>query len=133
MLKCVLIMGLMSLSCPASDLVGDVRTAAGQNDYARADGYIQNYKANRGQTPESVLALRWRALTALAQKKYDQADRYAEDTYQRVLLGASIEVEAQVLAANGQRTEAVSMLEAEAKKYSAALIHARIQNEYHHQ
>ena len=40
MLKCVLIMALMSLSCIASDLVGDVRTAAGQNDYARADGYI---------------------------------------------------------------------------------------------
>src|SRR5260370_869229 len=54
------------------------------------------------KTPESVLALSWLARTALAQKKYDQADRYAEDTYQRVLLGASIEVEAQVLAAKGR-------------------------------
>jgi thiol-disulfide isomerase/thioredoxin len=144
MLRCVLTLTLMSLPCTASDLVGDVRTAAGQNDYARAKGYIQSYEASRGQTPESVLALSWLARTALAQKKYEQADRYAQDTYQRALkelkkrqfdrepdlpvaLGASIEVEAQVLAAKGQRTEAVSMLEAQLKNYSATSIHSRIQ------
>jgi hypothetical protein len=91
MLKCVLIMTLMSLSCTASDLV--VGTAAGQNDYPRADGYIQSYEASRGQTPVSVLAQSWLARTALAQKKYDQADRYAQDTYHNVAFFADEEME----------------------------------------
>jgi thiol-disulfide isomerase/thioredoxin len=41
--------------------------------------------------------------------------------------GASMEVQAQVLAAAGRRTEAISMLEEQLRKYSATSIHARIQ------
>jgi thiol-disulfide isomerase/thioredoxin len=144
MLKYVLPVTLLSLTCAAGDLVGDVRDAAGLNDYARARGYIQTYEAKSGQTPESLLALSWMARTALMQKNYDQADRYAQETYQRVqkelkkrpldrepdlplALGASVEVQAQVLAAKGRRTEAVSLLEEQLQKYSATSIHARIQ------
>jgi thiol-disulfide isomerase/thioredoxin len=144
MVKWALILGLTGLSRGAADLVADVRGAAGQNDFTRANGYIRSYEAKRGQTPESILALSWIARTALTRKKYDQADRYAQETYQRVqrelktrpldqepdlplALGASIEVQAQVLATKSQRTEAVSMLEAELRKYSATSIHARIQ------
>ena len=144
MVKCALILALTGLSCAAADLVADVRGAAEENDFTRADGYIRSFEGQRGQTPESILALSWIARTAFAQKRYDQADRYAQETYQRVqkelkkrtldreadlplALGASIEVQAQVLATKNQRTEAVSMLEAELKKYSATSIHARIQ------
>jgi thiol-disulfide isomerase/thioredoxin len=144
MLKFAFTLALAALACSAADLVGDVRSSAEQSDFTRANGCIRSYEAQRGQTPESILALSWMARTALAQKKYDQADRYAQDTYQRVqkelkkrpldrepdlplALGASIEVQAQVLAAKSQRTEAVSMLEVELKKYSATSIHARIQ------
>jgi thiol-disulfide isomerase/thioredoxin len=131
------------LSAFAADLVADVRAAAAQGDYPKASGYIQAYEAQRGQTPESILALSWLGRTALAQKKYDQADLYARDTYQRVqrelrkrpldrepnlplALGASLEVQAQVLAAKGQRTEAVSMLDTQLRKYANTSIHARI-------
>ena len=131
------------VSCSAADLVSDVRDAAGLGDFAKASGYIQTYEKQRGQTPESILAVSWLGRSALAQKKYDEADRYAQDTYQRaqkelkkrpldreptlpLALGASLEVQGQVLAAKGQRTEAVSMLEAELKKYANTSIHARI-------
>jgi thiol-disulfide isomerase/thioredoxin len=84
------------------------------------------------------------ARTAFSQKQYGQADRYAQETYQKALkelknrpldrepdlplaLGAAIEVQAQVLAATGHRTEAVSMLEEQLKKYAKTSIHARIQ------
>jgi thiol-disulfide isomerase/thioredoxin len=144
MLKYALPVALLGLSCLAGDLVEDVRTAAEQNDYGRAQGYIQSFEAQRGQSPESLLALIWMARTALAQKKYAQADRYAQETYQRALrqmkngpldrqpdlalaFGASMEVQAQVLAAAGRRTEAVSMLEEQLRKYSATSMHARIQ------
>jgi len=143
MLKFALPVVLLSLSCLAGNLVEDVRTAAEQNDYARAHSYIQSYEASRGQTPESVLALSWMARTSLSQKKYGQADQYAQETYQRVAkemrkrpldrepelplaLGASIEVQAQVLAAKGQRTEAISMLGEQLRKYSTTSMHARI-------
>lgn len=131
------------MSCFAADLAMDVRFAAGQGDYAGASRSIQTYETQRGQTPESILALSWLGRVALAQKKYDQADRYAQDTYQRALeelkkrpldkepslplaLGASLEVQAQVLAAQGKRTEAVLLLEAELGKYPNSSIHARI-------
>jgi thiol-disulfide isomerase/thioredoxin len=144
MLKYALPVALLSLSCTAASLVDGVRSASEQNDYARAAGYIQSYESRGGQTPESILALSWMARTALEQKKYVQADRYAQDAYQRALkemkkgpldrepylplaLGASIEVQAQVLAVKGQRTEAISMLEDQLKKYSSTSIHARIQ------
>lgn len=134
---------LAGMSCLAADLVSDIQAATAQGDYARASRSIQIYEAQRGQTPESILALSWLGRTALAQKKYDQADRYAQDTYQRALkelkkrpldkepslplaLGASLEVQAQVLAAQGKRTEAVSLLEAELGKYANTSIHARI-------
>jgi thiol-disulfide isomerase/thioredoxin len=144
MLKYALPLVLVSLSCAAAELVSDVVTAAEQNDYTRARAYIKSYEDRRGQTPESVLALSWMARTALAQKKYGQADLYAQETYQRALkemkkraldrepdlpiaLGASIEVQAQVLAAKGQRTEAISMLGEQLRKYSATSVYARIQ------
>src|SRR5579863_914567 len=144
MLKIAFLLASAALACSAADLIADVRSAVEQSDFSRADGYIRSYEARRGQTPESILAVSWIARTALAQKKYDQADRYAQEAYQRaqnelkkrpldrepdlpLALGASIEVQAQVLATKNQRTEAVSMLGAELKKYSATSIHARIQ------
>jgi thiol-disulfide isomerase/thioredoxin len=144
MLKYVLPLALVSLSCAARDLVEDVRTAAGQNDYTLAQGYIKSYETRRGASPESILALSWMARTALSQKQFGQADRYAQETYQKALqelksrpldrepdlplaLGAAIEVQAQVLASTGHRTDAVSMLEEQLRKYSKTSIHARIQ------
>jgi len=132
-----------TLCANAADLVTDVRAVATQGDYPKASAYIKAFEAQHGRTPESILALSWLGRTALAQKKYDLADRYAQDTYQEVqkelkkrpldrepklplALGASLEVQSQVMASQGQRTEAVSMLETELRKYASTSIHARI-------
>lgn len=126
-----------------AELVPDVRALSGQGNFAKASSIIQSYEKEHGQTPESVLALSWLGRTALAQKRYNQADQYATETYTKaqaelkkrpldrepklpLALGASLEVQAQLLAAKSQRTEAVLLLESELKKYANTSIHARI-------
>jgi thiol-disulfide isomerase/thioredoxin len=143
-MKCALL-ALFVASLASADLVSDVREAVDRRDFARASAYIRNYEVKRGQTPESILALSWMARGALSQQDYGKADAYARDGYQRSMnelkkrpldrepdlplaLGAAIEVQAQVLAARGQRrTDAVAYLNEQLKKYSATSIHARIQ------
>ncbi len=143
MIKYSVLLIAATLCASAADLVTDVRAVATRGDYTKASAYIQAFEAQHGRTPESILALSWLGRTALAQKKYDLADRYAQDTYQEVqkelskraldrepklplALGASLEVQSQVMASQGQRTEAVSMLETELRKYANTSIHARI-------
>ena len=137
-----LVLGVVALPLRA-DLVSDSRALGSQGEFAKAVSAIQSYEKERGQTPESVLALSWLGRLALAQKKYDLADQYAADTYKKaqaelkkrpldrepslpLALGASLEVQAQVLATKSQRTEAVLLLETELKKYANTSIHARI-------
>src|SRR5260370_25175057 len=114
----------------ALNLVPDVRLLAERGQYAKAAGYLKAYEAAHGRSPGSILALSWIGRVALTQRKYDLAEQYARDTYKQALeelkhrrldrepdlavaLGASLEVQGQVLAARGERTEAMSMLEVE--------------------
>lgn len=134
---------LSSLACLAGDLVGDVRAATAQRDFPKAEAYLKVYESDFGRTPETILALSWIGRDALAAKQYEVADRSAVETYRQVqeqlkkrpldsepslplALGASLEVQAQVLVAKGQRTEAVLLLEGELKKYAMTSVHARI-------
>lgn len=127
-----------------ADLVGDVRATAEQGGFAKATSQIQSYEKAYGRTPESIAALSWLGRTALTQKRYDQANQYATETYKRVqaelrkrpldrepflplALGAAIEVQAQILAAKSQRTEALLFLDTERKKFATTSIQARIQ------
>jgi TolA-binding protein len=132
---------LLSLSvvhAGAGDLVANVRALATQGQYSKASGYVHAYEAQHGQSPESILAMSWLGRDALAQKKYDLAEQYARETYKKaqqelkkrpldrepdlsLALGASVEIQGQVLAARGQRTEAISMLESELRKYQERL------------
>jgi hypothetical protein len=110
-----------------ADLVGDVRGAVDEKNFARAASLIRGYEARRGQTPESILAVSWMARGALSQKDFAKAETYARETYQRSMnelkkrpldgepdlplaLGAAIEVQSLVLAAGGQREDAVVYL-----------------------
>jgi thiol-disulfide isomerase/thioredoxin len=95
-------------------------------------------------TAEYLEAYSWMARAALDQRQYDQAAAYAKQTKtlaleqlkQRPLdaephlptaLGAALEVESQVLAARGQRTQAVALLQAALKTYGSTSIRARLQ------
>jgi thiol-disulfide isomerase/thioredoxin len=95
-------------------------------------------------TPATAEAVSWEARAALEQRLYDRADSEAGRAYQMAqellktrpvdgdghlatALGAAIEVHAQVLAARGERDQAVLYLREQLKRYGATSIHARIQ------
>jgi thiol-disulfide isomerase/thioredoxin len=95
-------------------------------------------------TPESIEALSWQARDALKANQLDKAWQYAEQTRKLVLeelkkrpldaephlptaLGAAIEVESQVMAARGQRAEAIAFLKRQFAAYKTTSIAARIQ------
>jgi thiol-disulfide isomerase/thioredoxin len=123
-----------------------VQTAMSHNDFPRAAEYVRGYRAARGVTPEMLEAMSWLARGWLAVGNYDQAETYASQTYQLstaqlkkrpldrdgnlpIALGAAIEVEASVLAARGQRTEAIAYLEDQLKTYGRTSIRTRIRKD----
>jgi thiol-disulfide isomerase/thioredoxin len=125
-------------------IVEDVRTTLAQNNFSAAEAQLSSYRAKNGVTPEYVEAYSWMGRAALSARDYDQAAAYAKQTKalavellkQRPLdaephlplaLGAAIEVESQVLAARGERTQAVAVLQAALKTYGATSIRARLQ------
>jgi thiol-disulfide isomerase/thioredoxin len=135
----------IALAAPAwAGVVEDVRTALAQNNFGAADSYLNSYRARNGVTPEYVEAYSWMARTALNAHNYDQAAAYAKQTStlvqdqlkQRPLdaeprlplaLGAAIEVQAQTLAARGQRAQAVAVLQTALRTYGSTSIRARLQ------
>jgi thiol-disulfide isomerase/thioredoxin len=134
----------LTLTASAQDLVKGVRAAIAQNNFVLGETLIRNYAAKKGPTPEMILAESWLGRGALAARQYDKADGYAAQTRKLALeqiahrkldaesslplaLGASIEVQAQVMAARGERGEAVLFLQRELKTYAATSIRARIQ------
>ena len=130
----------------APNIVPDVRESLAKNDFAGAAGQIQNYRRSFGVTADVLEAMSWMARAELGRKNLDQAEKWSQDTYQlsaaevkkhplsrdpnaplALALGASIEVEGEVMAARGERAGAVAYLQAEVKKYYGTSIHARIQ------
>jgi thiol-disulfide isomerase/thioredoxin len=127
----------------AQTLVRDVRAAINRNDLAAADDLVTKYRADSGTTSEALAALSWLGRGALAAHDYDRADRYARDTEKLTLeklktqtlasdpnlataLGASLEVQAKVLAETGQRASAVKYLKDQIAKYRSTPIHMRL-------
>ncbi|HUP02785.1 MAG TPA: redoxin family protein [Bryobacteraceae bacterium] len=126
-----------------ASLVSDVRGAIAQHDQAAAAREVQGYQAKTGATPELAEAISWLARDALAARRLDQADAYARQSLkmaERLLgvrrldtdaslttaVGASIEVHAQVLAAEGKRGEALGFLLDNLKVYSGSSIAERL-------
>jgi len=136
---------LIALATPArAGIVEDVRTALAENNFSAADSYLNSYRARSGVTPEYVEAYSWMGRAALSAHEYDQAAAYAKQTRtlaveqlkQRPLdaeprlpqaLGAAIEVQAQTLAARGQRTQAIAALQAALRTYGTTSIRERLQ------
>lgn len=133
-----------SLLMVSAQVIGDVRDAIALHDFGRGEKYLENYRAKNGVTPEWLEALSWMGRGALEDKKYDQAERYADETrklslaelgkrkldderHLPIALGASMEVHAQVLAARGERGQAMAFLRHELDAFRATSIAARIQ------
>lgn len=128
-----------------AELVPEVRAAAARGDLAAAERRVAAFRAARGgATPELAEAVSWLARGALAAKAYDKAEAYATESRKLVLgllarenldevprlsiaLGASIEVQARVLANHGRRAEAIAFLREEVARWRNTSIRTRIQ------
>jgi thiol-disulfide isomerase/thioredoxin len=128
---------------PPPNLIQQVRAVINEGDLAGAEAVAAAYRKEKGVTPEYLEAFSWLGRGALADKKYDEAEQYALDTYDLCLdalktrkmddeprlpiaIGAAIEVRAQVQAARGNRSEAVYFLRREADTYRDTSILQRI-------
>ena len=133
------------LAVPAwAGIVEDVRTALDQSNFGAADSELNSYRTRNGITPEYLEAYSWMGRAALEARQYDQAMAYARQTKNLALellkqrpldaeprlplaLGAAVEVESQVLAARGQRTQAIAVLQTALRTYGSTSIRARLQ------
>jgi thiol-disulfide isomerase/thioredoxin len=136
---------LIALATPAwAGIIEDVRTALTRDNFSGAESYLTSYRSTNGVTPEYVEAYSWMARAAFNARNYDQAGAYAKETSslvqeqlkQRPLdaephlplaLGAALEVRSQTLAARGQRTRAIAVLQAALHTYGSTSIRARLQ------
>ena len=142
-IRSVLVALLLSSTAWAG-IVDDVLSALSQNNFSAAEAELNSYRSQRGVTPEYLEAYSWMARVALDQRQYDQAMAYARQTrilavehlkqrsldaepHVPVALGAALEVESQALAARGQRTQAVALLQAALQNYGGTSIHERLQ------
>ena len=126
-----------------STLVAEVQAILDAKDFTRADSEIRAYRSQHGNTPELINSIAWMARGELREKHYDKADAYAlearklalealknrpldRETELPLALGASIEVQAQVMAARGQRGEAIAFLRDQLHAYGKTSIATRI-------
>jgi thiol-disulfide isomerase/thioredoxin len=131
-------------SIAQGDLVGDVRAQLAQNSFSAADSELQNYKTQRGVTPEYLEALSWMARGAASAQQWDKAAAYASETrtlaekelakrkldaepHLPIALGASYEVLAQQLEAKGKHAQAVALLRSALTRYGNTSIQPRLQ------
>ena len=108
-------------------LANDVRDLIAHNDLGTAERFVEASQKTAGNTPEFAAALSWLARGELIARHFDRAEAYSVETrkladqflHTRKLdsdpwlptaVGAAIEVHAEVLAARGERSEAVTFL-----------------------
>lgn len=124
-------------------IVDDVRVALSQNNFTTAESELSAYQSQRGTTPEYLEALSWMGRAALEEQQYSQAAQYAKRTqtlaveqlknrkldaepHLPIALGASLEVEAQTLAAQGKKAQGVALLRSALVTYGNTSIAARL-------
>jgi len=128
-------------------IVAYVKAAVTAGAYSAADTALQQYRAAAGTTPEYIEAFSWIGRGQLARHDAAAAEKnaaevrklcLAEVAHRRldaephlpIALGASIEVEAQALAAENRRDEAVLFLDSELKKWQGTSVQDRIQKNF---
>lgn len=135
---------VMLATAAYAGLVQDVRSATAVRDWARAEKLVADFQKANGWSPEAILGQSWIARGAQAAGDWQRAMKEADRTRQLVnealkkrklddeaslplALGASIEVQGLSLAGQGQRTEAVALLQKEIKAWYATSIRTRLQ------
>ena len=126
------------------EIVRQIRAAIDAHDFARGERILAAHRAVAGIDGAFLEALSWMGRGKFAAKDYAAAEKYAAQTRAGVLdrlkqhkldddsslelaLGASIELQSQVLNATGRKTEAVTFLQGEVNTWHDTGIRARIQ------
>src|SRR5579864_7428399 len=140
----ILFLFLLFSTSAWAGIVDEVHFDLAQKNFSAAESALNSYRSQRGVTAEYLEAYSWLARAALDQGQYDQATAYAKqtkalvleqlkqrsldaDTHLPIALGAALEVQSQVLAERGQRTEAIALLQAALRTYGNTSIHDRLQ------
>jgi thiol-disulfide isomerase/thioredoxin len=140
----ILLVSVFFTTAAWAGIVDDVRIALSQNNFSAAESALNSYRGQQGVTAEYLEAFSWMGRAALDQRQYDQAAAYAKQTQALALeelkrrpldaephlpiaLGAALEVQSQALAARGQRTQAVALLQSALRTYGNTSIRARLQ------
>jgi thiol-disulfide isomerase/thioredoxin len=137
---------VLCLWAPAQQvtIVPYVQAATTAGDFVAAGKALNQYRAAAGVTPEYVAALSWVGRGQLARHNATAAEENSEqvrklciaqlahrkldmEPFLPTALGAAIEVEAQVLAIQNRRDEAVLFLNGELTKWQGTSIRDRIQ------
>ncbi|MEY4093970.1 MAG: hypothetical protein RLZZ53_1169 [Acidobacteriota bacterium] len=128
---------------PQKTIVQLVRDAIAENDLKKAEKLVLDDMAGNGTTPIAIEAFSWLGRGYLAAKNYDAAMTYASRTYEIVeeqlktrklddeprlpiALGAAIEVQANAIAGQNRRSEALMLLQRELEQYKGTSIVARL-------
>ncbi len=135
---------LFAILAPASAaVISDVRYKISAGDLASAEALVEDYQRANDVNSEYAAAVSWLARGALTLGQVDTSARYLaetkrltaallrdkhvdDDNFLQAAVGASIEVEAQILAVRGQRDKAVAYLESELTHWKNYWIEARI-------
>jgi thiol-disulfide isomerase/thioredoxin len=121
-----------------------VQALVTQHQLPMAVAQVRAIQAKQGGTADVAAALSWLARGSLEERQFAQADSYATEARTMALrllgvrnidanpqlataVGASIEVHAQVLAARGQKAEAVAFLNQEIQSWNRTSLDERIQ------
>ncbi len=142
--RLLLILILLSTSAAQAGIVDNVRIALMQNNFSAAEAQLNSYRTQRGVDAEYLDAYSWLGRAALDAGQYDQAAAFAKETkalaleqlkqrpldaepHLPIALGAALEIQSQVLAARGQRTQAIALLQSALRTYGNTSIHDRLQ------
>jgi thiol-disulfide isomerase/thioredoxin len=133
---------------PPKTIVQLVRDALNAKDFERAEVLAVNEMSSSKESPISIEAFSWLARDMVSRKRWDEAMTYASRTYGIVeeqlkrrklddeprlpiALGAAIEVQAQALAGQGRRSEAVMHLQREMEQFKGTSIIMRLNKNMH--
>jgi thiol-disulfide isomerase/thioredoxin len=120
------------------------RAELAAHDLSRAEALVTQRKAQEGATPDVIEAMSWLGRGAIAEGQPDRAEQHAveaqrlalaslgsrkvdDDAHLANAIGASIEVQAQVSADRGARSDAIVFLERALATYTSTSLHKRIQ------
>lgn len=125
------------------DIIAEVRALIAKSDFDTAEKTLRAFAKDKGWTPDALEAISWMGRGNLAANRLDEASRFAYETerlslaalekrqldaepHLPIALGAALEVQAQVLAQQGQRGEGVRLLERNLAEFGKTSIRARL-------